>query len=631
MRRRQHLARRAHGAADTTGRTLVVCLIVAALTGASSHIVRANTTPTTRGATAPTRGLEPAAVTRGVTALRDAVARSPVLSAAAKARYEQRLGNVTTQSLLAAGLQQGIARDTALLSTLDTQRAAASAGIDRLQREARDNLRAFNQEISFATAAVSATARSIDITATTAITKARLDVQVRTDQLVLNVQASARVLSLLVLDTRTRVDTQRLTSHLNALAQGVRLNLGAALTDLRVLSQSDASAASDAREGLATGLSSALTTLTDSLVGTIDARESVLRLDIAHLQRQETGILGAGAVALSALQHDVLLDEVSAAPLSDAQRRGVSAAAIPVDGSLRAATAVSARLAGRLADLGALQDAQARVNREVQKAQADLDGLLARTDADLQGRLRSDITIAISSTEQTVQVHLSGIQVDALVRDLDFNVRLGLSVLQIAALHAEVTPSTHNNHGSAAARIQGVDLVLHARLRGLQARIRTDVDAVRVAQTRLSDGVRARMASLRATLATTLAPLIARYQADSARLQGALDGDIATAGASIGEARARLTTLESLGWVQGRVIVGDGIVLHIAPSTGSRVVGTAPRDEPLPLIGYVWGWTVRNPRTGRSDARWYVLYNPRGAIKYMYASGAFLRISRLTS
>jgi len=564
------------------------------------------------------------AMSQGLAALRAEVRQSPLLAPAAKGGYTGRLDALAGQLPLALQLQRQIRAQKDLLLLLEEQRTVARAGVDRLRRGVRDDLSTLGTALGEQSAVVSTTAQSLAITATVAISQARLDVRVHADSLVLNMQASARVLAVLALNVRTHLDAQRMAAQLRALAQGVHLNVGAMMRALTLLARADPAAAADAQSGLATGLTGAIKSLNESLTGTLDARQSRLRLSIARLQAQLTGVLSRAAVTLGALQHDVLAGEVVAAPLSAAYRQGVAAGLSPVARALGDAAAASTTLASRLADLGALQDAQARIDREVGQAQADLEAGLSQADAALQGRLRSDVTMTISDTEQTVHVHLDRISVAALARDLDFNVTMGLSVLRIAALHAEVTPSTRNLRGSPRAEISGVDLLLHAQLHGLQARVRTDVAAVRAAQDTLSRIVRGRVATLRGTLANILVPLVNRYSSEIAHLQATLDGALAAASAGMGRTRAHLSARAYLAPARGRVIVA-AVALRSEPSTTSApVAGWIHRGASVALIGYVWGAAVRHPLGGALDRRWYVLPRAAGQAGYLYVPAALV-------
>jgi len=568
------------------------------------------------------------ALAQGVADLQAEVRGSSVLPPATQARDERRLDALAGQLPRIESLQRQIAAQTDLLRTLDDQRAVAQAGVDHFQGVVRDDLRQLSSALGANTAAVSTTVASVAVTATVAISAARLDLQLHAARLALDVQAGVQLLPLLSLNTRARVDTRRLAARLNALARQVHLGITAVMSDLTLVARSDPSAASDAQGGLAAGLATALTTLSDSLTGAIDARQSALRLSNARLQGQITRLLGTAAVTLAALGRDVLAGEVAAAPLKAADQQHIMAALPQASDATSNAATVSAQLAGRLADLGVAQDAQARIDREVQKAQADLDAIMARSDAALQGRLRSDVTVSIKSAEQTIHVRLNTLDVGALVRDLDFNVRMGLSVLQIAALHAEVTPSTRNLTGSPRTTIQGVDLLLQARLQGLQARIRTDVTAVRQQQAQESSAVRARVASLRTTLSGVLAPLVARYQADINRLQAALDASLGRANTGLHAARVRLAAMASLESLEGHIIAGlSRVPLYEAPATNSTVAAYEGRDDGIPLVGYVWGWSVRRPGTGAWDGRWYALRDPVDATRYLYVPAVFLTVA----
>src|SRR5207248_3274787 len=139
------------------------------------------------------------------------------------------------------------------------------------------------------------------------------------------------------------------------------------------------------------------------------------------------------------------------------------------------------------------------------------------------------------------------------------------------------------------------------------------------------------VAALRSTLATVLAPLVERYQAGVVRLQSAMTWDLAAANRSLHWTRLSLTTLMHLEQLQGWVIAPSMVALHRAPTGSSAVAGWVAPGARLPLVGYVWGWTVRNPRTGVRDVRWYVVYPLPDERGYLYVPAALLRVSALSS
>jgi len=79
-------------------------------------------------------------------------------------------------------------------------------------------------------------------------------------------------------------------------------------------------------------------------------------------------------------------------------------------------------------------------------------------------------------------------------------------------------------------------------------------------------------------------------------------------------------------------VATDILLLRRAPTTSGKIAGWVSRGTALHLVGYVWGWTVRNPRTGVTDNRWYALRDPspaacRNGNEYLYAPLALVTAS----
>lgn len=562
-----------------------------------------------------------------VAALCDATMSSPILTTADRAVVSGQLARVSDLATRANGVTRAITADLSLLGVVEEQRQVAVMAVDRLREQVRTTLIGFDQQVGDATSVMSTTAAEVSISATTSITQASLDLQVQAARLTLTIQTDAQVLGLLSATTKTRVDVQQLAARLAALADGVRLNLAAVLQDLQILKQSDPGTSTDAESGFAAGIDSSLTAFDDRLIGALDARETTLRLNVQSLRRFETALLSKAMTAMAEVRRDVLVHETVDAPLDAVQRANVMSTMAAANGGLGDAVTASAQLTARSADLGALQDAQARIDQKVRGAQSDLDAIFERTDQALQGRLRSDVTFSISTTEETVQVHLDTINVSSLVRNLDFNVDMGLAVLQIAALHAAVTPSTDGYTGTARATISGVDLVLKAQLQGLQAHVRTDVAAVHAEQARESSAVRDRITALHASLTNVLAPLVSQYQADVARLEARLARDLAQTTRATAMASRRLDSFFHVAALSGRVAGVNWTALRLGSRSIDPIVGWARDGRHLALVGYMWGWQVRDPRTGVQTARWYVVDDRARSGRLLYVSAAYLSIA----
>jgi len=320
-----------------------------------------------------------------------------------------------------------------------------------------------------------------------------------------------------------------LTGRIDALASGVHLALTAVLTDLNVLRQTDAAAVDALRPRLGADVDAALAKVDGTVIGNLDTRATDLRRDRARLSTRESTLLAPAALTLVAVQRDVLAAAASSSRPDDPAVAPVRAALSVASAALRDAAARAPALAAADQDLTAFQAIQDNIDREVRAARAGIDADLAQSEADLQGRLQADVTLSISQTEETVHVHVDNIDAGAVSRVLDFDVGTGMSVLGIAVLHATVAPVPGATGGGSGARLQGVDLVLQARLTGLQAHVHTDVAAVRDEQQALRTRIEARITALQQSLAMTVTPFLAAKTATATALRTQIDTDLAAA------------------------------------------------------------------------------------------------------
>jgi len=479
------------------------------------------------GATLP---LPPAPATwladaRGLaTLLQDA----PGLTAAARARFVARLAPIVV-SLRAADAQRASQDDdTVLLTALDTERTSALAALAAMHARVDGDIQMFEDALA-ATLPLSATADSTAITATVDITQARIGLQRDTANVALHVTADARVLGVLALSLRNVADAHRLSGHIDAVATGVHLALTAVLSDLRLLQQTDPAAVNAIRGRLGTDIDNALAGVDGNVIGGLDARSAQIRLDRSHRATREAAMLVPAALDLVALRRDVLAGGAYALSPGDSASAAARSALSATSVALADAVAQEPILATAYGDLDALQTIQDSIDRQVRAARADIDTYLAQSEVELEGRLQSDVTLSISQTEETVRVHVDSIDSGAVSRVLDFDVGTGMSVLGIAVLHATVTPGTGATAGGSGAHIGGVDLLLQARLSGLQAHVHTDVAAVRNEQNTLRTRIQARIAALQQSLARTVAPVVAARTATASALRARIDADLSSA------------------------------------------------------------------------------------------------------
>jgi len=282
-------------------------------------------------------------------ALRATTSSSPILTGSDRVGAVGQLAGVSDLAARANGVTRAISADLSLLAVLDEQRQGAVTAVDRLRAHVRASLTTFDEQTGGMAAIVSATAAAVTISATTTITQASLDLQVQASRLTLTIQTDAQVLGLRALSTRTRIDVRRFAARLAALADGVRLNLAAALQDLRIVRQSDPGASADAESGFAAGIDSSLTAFDDRLLGALAARETTLRLNVVSLRRAETALLSKAMTSMAEVRRDVLVHEVVDAPLAAAQRVAVMAPVAAVNDGLGDAVTASTLLAARSA------------------------------------------------------------------------------------------------------------------------------------------------------------------------------------------------------------------------------------------------------------------------------------------
>ncbi len=453
---------------------------------------------------------------------------TPSLTAAARARFVARLTPIVV-SLRAADAQRTAQDDdTALLSMLDAERASALAALTAMHARVDGDIQAFDDALA-ATLPVSATADSVAITATADITQARIGLQRDTANVALRVTADARVLGVLALSLRNVADAHRLTGHIDAVATGVHLALAAVLSDLRLVQQTDPAAVNAIRGRLGTDIDNALAGVDGNVIGRLDARNAQIRLDRSHRATREAALLVPAALRLVTLQRDVLARGSDALSPGDPQGAAARSALSAASAALSDAAAQEPILATAYGDLDALQTVQDSIDRQVRAARADIDTYLVQSEVELEGRLQSDVTLSISQTEETVRVHVDSIDSGAVSRVLDFDVATGMSVLGIAVLHVTVTPGTGATAGGSGAHIGGVDLLLQARLSGLQAHVHIDVAAVRSEQNTLRTRIQARIAALQQSLAQTVAPVVATRTATASAVRARIDADLSSA------------------------------------------------------------------------------------------------------
>ena len=111
-----------------------------------------------------------------------------------------------------------------------------------------------------------------------------------------------------------------------------------------------------------------------------------------------------------------------------------------------------------------------------------------------------------------------------------------------------------------------------------------------------------------------------------------LDQDLSAVIGHGAAARGQLDTMAYLTPSWGRV-GADILALRRTPATNGKIVGWAARGATPRLVGYVWGWSVRNPRTGVTDNHWYALRDPTAGTRptagpqYVYAPLALVAAS----